>query len=96
MTNKTSISGVIYTKTESDYFAKRQLKRSAGVVGLWGLAVAAVISGDFSAWNFGIGFAGFGVLNSLVSRHGARRHINRSHDGRDPFRPRFRRSAWLT
>ena len=62
MTDKTSVSGVTYTKTGSDYFAKRTLKRSAGVVGLWGLAVAAVISGDFSAWNFGIGFAGFGGM----------------------------------
>ena len=30
--------------------------------GLWGLAVAAVISGDFSGWNFGIDFAGFGGM----------------------------------
>ena len=37
------------------YFEKRKLKRSAGVWGLWGLGVAAVISGDFSGWNFGLG-----------------------------------------
>ncbi|PZU45711.1 MAG: amino acid ABC transporter permease [Microbacterium sp.] len=55
-------SGAIYTRAGSEYFEKRTLKRSAGVWGLWGLAVAAVISGDFSGWNFGIGFAGFGGM----------------------------------
>lgn len=55
-------SGAIYTRAGAEYFEKRTLKRSAGVWGLWGLAVAAVISGDFSGWNFGIGFAGFGGM----------------------------------
>ena len=58
----TSVSGVTYTKAGAGYFEKRTLKRSAGIWGLWGLAVAAVISGDFSGWNFGIGFAGFGGM----------------------------------
>ena len=58
----TSVSGVTYVKAEKSYFEKRSLKRSAGIWGLWGLAVAAVISGDFSGWNFGIGFAGFGGM----------------------------------
>ena len=58
----TSVSGVTYTKVDPGYFEKRSLKRSAGVIGLWGLAVAAVISGDFSGWNFGIGYAGFGGM----------------------------------
>jgi len=53
-----SVSGVTYTKAAEGYFEKRALKRSAGVWGLWGLAVAAVISG----WNFGIDFAGFGGM----------------------------------
>ncbi|MFM1779272.1 MAG: hypothetical protein RIS51_417, partial [Actinomycetota bacterium] len=44
------------------YFEKRQLRRAAGVFGLWGLAVAAVISGDFSGWNFGLDVGGFGGL----------------------------------
>src|SRR5690606_29464628 len=57
-----SVSGVTYTKAADGYFEKRSLKRSAGVWGLWGLAVAAVISGDFSGWNFGIDFAGFGGM----------------------------------
>lgn len=56
------VSGVTYTTAEDGYFEKRRLKRSAGVWGLWGLAVAAVISGDFSGWNFGIDFAGFGGM----------------------------------
>src|SRR3954452_23660869 len=56
------VSGVTYTTAEPGYFEKRKLKRSAGVWGLWGLAVAAVISGDFSGWNFGIDFAGFGGM----------------------------------
>ena len=56
------VSGVTYTTAADGYFEKRRLKRSAGVWGLWGLAVAAVISGDFSGWNFGIDFAGFGGM----------------------------------
>lgn len=56
------VSGVTYRSEDASYFAKRQLKRSAGVIGLWGLAVGAVISGDFSGWNFGIDFAGFGGM----------------------------------
>jgi ethanolamine permease len=56
------VSGVTYTTAADGYFDKRKLKRSAGVWGLWGLAVAAVISGDFSGWNFGIEAAGFGGM----------------------------------
>src|SRR4029079_4639600 len=56
------VAGATYTRAGSEYFEKRTLKRSAGVWGLWGLAVAAVISGDFSGWNFGIDFAGFGGM----------------------------------
>ncbi len=56
------VAGATYTRAGNEYFEKRTLKRSAGVWGLWGLAVAAVISGDFSGWNFGIDFAGFGGM----------------------------------
>lgn len=56
------VGGATYTRAGQDYFDKRGLTRTAGVWGLWGLAVAAVISGDFSGWNFGIGFAGFGGM----------------------------------
>ncbi|MEY3889764.1 MAG: hypothetical protein RI931_886, partial [Actinomycetota bacterium] len=60
--DKVKVSGVTYNKQGSDYFEKRELKRSAGIWGLWGLAVAAVISGDFSGWNFGVAAGGFGGL----------------------------------
>lgn len=60
--NTFKASGATYTKADAGYFEKRRLKRSAGVWGLWGLAVAAVISGDFSGWNAGLGFAGFGGM----------------------------------
>ena len=56
------VSGVRYTTAADGYFEKRKLTRAAGVWGLWGLAVAAVISGDFSGWNFGIDYAGFGGM----------------------------------
>ncbi|MBX3098968.1 MAG: amino acid permease [Salinibacterium sp.] len=58
----TSVSGVRYTKAEAGYFEKRSLKRTAGIWGLWGLGIAAVISGDFSGWNFGLDFAGWGGM----------------------------------
>lgn len=56
------VSGATYTAAESGYFEKRQLKRAAGIWGLWGLAVGAVISGNFSGWNFGVEAAGFGGM----------------------------------
>jgi ethanolamine permease len=54
--------GVTYSHAAEGYFEKRQLHRSAGFWGLWGIGVAAVISGDFSGWNYGLGEAGFGGL----------------------------------
>jgi ethanolamine permease len=54
--------GVEYTHAGKEYFDKRGLKRYAGAASLWGLGVAAVISGDFSGWNFGIGNAGWGGM----------------------------------
>jgi len=54
--------GATYATADETYFAKRQLKRSAGIVGLWGLAVGAVVSGNFSGWNAGIALAGFGGM----------------------------------
>ena len=62
MNDKRTVAVVTYPTAGEGYFEKRGLKRSAGVWGLWGLAVAAVISGDFSGWNFGIDFAGFGGM----------------------------------
>ncbi len=59
---RVSTAGVTYTTVDASYFEKRKLKRSAGVWGIWGLGVAAVISGDFSGWNGGIPTAGWGGL----------------------------------
>lgn len=56
------IQGVTYENVSQDYFEKRGLERHAGLLALWGLGVAAVVSGDFSGWNFGIGEAGWGGL----------------------------------
>ena len=61
MSNK-NVQGVSYKDVSHDYFEKRGLQRHAGLFGLWALGVAAVISGDFSGWNFGIGEAGWGGL----------------------------------
>jgi ethanolamine permease len=61
---KQAVAG--YNKVEAGYFEKRTLKRSAGFWGIWGLGVAAVISGEFSGWNFGIGAAGFGGMAIAV------------------------------
>lgn len=57
-----SVSGVSYHHAEDGYFDKRQLQRSAGFWGIWGIGIAAVISGDFSGWNFGLGEGGWGGL----------------------------------
>ena len=62
MAETTSVSGVKYTSAGADYFEKRKLKRSAGVWGLWGLGIAAVISGDFAGWNVGLVTTGWGPL----------------------------------
>ena len=52
--------GVEYQTAGDEYFAQRGLKRYAGAWSLWALGVGAVISGDFSGWNLGVGLAGFG------------------------------------
>jgi ethanolamine permease len=61
-TKRTTTGGVSYAHAGADYFEKRGLKRHAGAWSLWALGVAAVISGDFSGWNFGIGEAGWGGM----------------------------------
>ncbi|MCU1441246.1 MAG: amino acid transporter permease [Rhodoglobus sp.] len=62
MAESRSVSGVKYTSAGADYFEKRSLKRAAGIWGLWGLGIAAVISGDFSGWNFGLAASGWGGM----------------------------------
>lgn len=56
------IGSVTYREAGTGYFEKRGLRRHAGVWSLWALGVAAVISGDFSGWNFGLDVGGFGGL----------------------------------
>src|SRR6266403_3770113 len=53
---------VAYTKADDAYFEKRTLRRHARVLHLWALGVAAVISGDFFGWNFGLSAGGFGGM----------------------------------
>ncbi len=55
-------SGVTYAHADASYFEQRGLTRHAGAWSLWALGVAAVISGDFSGWNLGIGEAGWGGM----------------------------------
>jgi ethanolamine permease len=55
-------AGVSYEHADQTYFEKRGLTRHAGAWSLWALGVAAVISGDFSGWNLGIGEAGWGGM----------------------------------
>jgi ethanolamine permease len=55
-----------YSKPNDEYFEKRTLRRHARVLHLWALGVAAVISGDFFGWNFGLSAGGFsGMLIAL-------------------------------
>jgi ethanolamine permease len=57
-----TIGAVTYREADEAYFEQRRLRRFAGVWSLWALGVAAVISGDFFGWNFGLAQAGFGGL----------------------------------
>ena len=56
------MGSVTYREVGDEYFQQRGLRRHAGVMALWALGVAAVISGDFFGWNFGLGVGGFGGL----------------------------------
>ena len=51
-----------YDTVSADYFAKRGLRRYAGVASLWALGVGAVISGHYSGWNLGLLAGGWGGL----------------------------------
>lgn len=53
---------VRYTSVDDAYFAARGLRRHAGVGMLWALGVGAVISGQFSGWNLGFAFGGWGGM----------------------------------
>ena len=60
--DKRRLGSVEYHVPEDDYFARRGLRRYAGVGSLWALGVGAVISGDFFGWNYGLGVGGFGGM----------------------------------
>jgi ethanolamine permease len=62
MSEETASGGVSYEKVGAEYFDKRGLKRYAGVFSLWALGVGAVISGQFSGWNLGMGVGGWGGM----------------------------------
>lgn len=53
------VQGVQYESVSQSYLERRQLRKSADVVLLWGLGVGAVISGNFFGWNFGLTAGGF-------------------------------------
>jgi ethanolamine permease len=59
-----------YTQVSADYFAKRGLRRYAGVASLWALGVGAVISGHYSGWNLGLlagGWGGFALAALVIA-----------------------------
>ena len=62
MSTERKVGSVTYRDVDQSYYDQRGLKRHAGVWMLWALGVAAVISGDFSGWNFGLDVGGFGGL----------------------------------
>ncbi len=69
MAESRKVGGVTYREAGDDYFGKRTLRRHAGVWSLWALGVAAVISGDFFGWNFGLqyGFGGLLVATVIIT-----------------------------
>jgi ethanolamine permease len=59
-----------YDRVSADYFAKRGLRRYAGVASLWALGVGAVISGHYSGWNLGLlagGWGGFAIAAAVIA-----------------------------
>src|SRR5689334_2513698 len=59
-----------YDRVSADYFAKRGLRRYAGVASLWALGVGAVISGHYSGWNIGLlagGWGGFAIAAVVIA-----------------------------
>lgn len=64
------VGGVTYEQVDKQaYLQKRGLKRYAKVLHLWALGVGAVISGEFSGWNFGLenGFWGLFIANIVIT-----------------------------
>jgi ethanolamine permease len=64
--SRRSRGAVTYREADQAYFDKRKLRRHAGAWSLWALGVAAVISGDFFGWNFGLAYGFGGLLVATV------------------------------
>lgn len=65
-----SVPGPSYQTVSADYFARRGLRRYAGVFSLWALGVGAVISGHYSGWNLGLlagGWGGFALAAVVIA-----------------------------
>jgi ethanolamine permease len=60
------VGAITYREADQEYFGKRKLRRHAGVWSLWALGVAAVISGDFFGWQFGLAYGFGGLLVATV------------------------------
>src|SRR6478672_2682892 len=63
-------SSAPYQPVNADYFARRGLRRYAGVASLWALGVGAVISGHYSGWNLGLlagGWGGFALAALVIA-----------------------------
>ena len=60
------VGAITYRDADQAYFDRRKLRRHAGVWSLWALGVAAVISGDFFGWNFGLAYGFGGLLVATV------------------------------
>jgi ethanolamine permease len=61
---------VPYQTVAPDYFARRGLRRYAGVFSLWALGVGAVVSGHYSGWNLGLlagGWGGYALAAGLIA-----------------------------
>jgi ethanolamine permease len=59
-----------YQAVTPDYFARRGLRRYAGVFSLWALGVGAVISGHYSGWNLGLmagGWGGYALAACIIA-----------------------------
>jgi ethanolamine permease len=66
MAGTRKVGAITYREHDHEYFAKRTLRRHAGVWSLWALGVAAVISGDFFGWQFGLAYGFGGLLVATV------------------------------
>lgn len=64
------LPGTPYQTVTADYFARRGLRRYAGVFSLWALGVGAVISGHYSGWNLGLlagGWGGYALAACIIA-----------------------------